>query len=665
MEFLSKLYTFLILFNLFILSQQNHTINESIYDENPYKKNGEGYKCLDKLIDYRQKFSSVKSYILTDKNYANYLKQNKITILYIHSACTQESHDFIPYIKFIGDYYNAITDPDSPKFATMEISDDENNWNNQYNFRSTSYPILILNIKGRRGYMIYNNYHNVHGIITFITKYSNQNIIPMNNTNILQQMLTPQLTHLAIVAFNKKYIKTFERTSKGLSYVLFGDCTGQKLCEEKFGKDIYKYSDFALIKMTHIESDFEESPDNKRLLDKNKKPEIIPYNYTNFQNFKEFIYLNTMPKIFNFTGFNKDLMQATLVNTIIYVRGSQEKKSNEEISKILRKAIDLSNNKIKIGGILDPLNNSNEETLMNYFRLELEDYSVYGNVVIEKYINKERDLYRINIHQVNKDKAITESNVLNFVKEFLEGKLKPELKSENRPKVHPKDNLRMVVGRTFENEITYNNDVAVVLCLLTMNLTNLRQHESLIDTLTMKLDALNTSLIFSFIDVGLNYMENLPKHNYTESPYYRYYYKNKSEGYDDFKGNYSNIEEIEEWIAVNFGKENGKGYDDLVRKYIQSVNEQMRIEEEAKKRKEAEFERDVEAGNLTSFEMIMGDGSNEAINITEQKIQRILKKKIEAEKRKRKEEELKNKTNEYYEKVLKEQQEKNKQETDL
>jgi hypothetical protein len=241
--------------------------------------------------------------------------------------------------------------------------------------------------------------------------------------------------------------------------------------------------------------------------------------------------------------------------------------------------------KIKTGGILDPTNNTNEETLMNVFRLELEDYSVYGNVVIQTFKNKEKELYRINIHQVNKDKGITETNLLNFAKEFNEGKLKPELRSENRPKLHPKDNLRMIVARTFEEEITYNNNVAVVLCLLTMNLTKLREHEKLIDLLTSKLDALNNSLIFGFLDVGLNYMENLPKYNSTATPYYRYYYKNKSEGYDDFKGNYSNIEEIEEWIAVNFGKENGEGFDELVRKYIQSVNEQIRLEELEKKEK--------------------------------------------------------------------------------
>ena len=642
MKFLYKLYLLLLLFYIFNFSEEGNNITNTT--DNPFKENGNGYKCREKLEEYRKKFSSVKSYILTDLNYKEYLKQNKITLLYIHSACTQESHDLIPTIKYVSDYYNQKTEPDSPKIATLEITDDEHNWDNQYYFRSMYYPIIVLSVKGTQGFVPYYGYYNAHSIITFLTKHSNDDIIPIDNKNILNQLLTPKLTYLSIISFNDKYMKIFKRLSKGLIYVLFGDCTNQKICEEKFDKNIYKYSDFALIKNTHIESDFEESPDNKKILEDNKKSEIIPYNFTNYQKFKEFIYLNAIPEVFNFTEFNRDLLAASLVTSIIYIRGREEKKTNSEISKILRKAINLDKNKIKIGGILDPLNNENEKSLMDHFSLELEDYSVYGNVIIQTLEKKDQNIYRINIHQIIKDKGINEKNLLEFVSEFNKGILKPELKSENRPKTHPKDNLRMIVARSFEEEITYNNNVAVVLCLLTMNLTNLRKYEDLIDLLTDKLDAINDTLIFGFMDIGFNYMKDLPKYNPTKTPYYRYYYKNKSEGYDDFKGNYSNIKEIEEWIAVNYGKENGEGFDDLIRKYIKSVDEQMKAEEEEKKRKEAEFERDVEAGNVTSFEMILGDGSNEAINVTEKKIKRILEKKMEAERKKREEEQLKNKT---------------------
>ena len=66
-----------------------------------------------------------------------------------------------------------------------------------------------------------------------------------------------------------------------------------------------------------------------------------------------------------------------------------------------------------------------------------------------------------------------------------------------------------------------------------------------------------------------------------------------------------------------------------------------------KKKKEEEFERDVEAGNVTNFEFVLGDGNSETINITEQRIQKILQKKIEAEKKKKlKESKLNNKTKE-------------------
>ena len=71
----------------------------------------------------------------------------------------------------------------------------------------------------------------------------------------------------------------------------------------------------------------------------------------------------------------------------------------------------------------------------------------------------------------------------------------------------------------------------------------------------------------------------------------------------------------------------------------------MKEEEELKRKKELEFERDVEAGNVTNFEFVLGDGSSETINITEQKIQRILQKKMEAERRKKMEENYINQTN--------------------
>ena len=659
---LQKKYSIIIFVSLLILqniSFSQETPNNTFNNQKSLETNktefnikGNGAQCLEKLKNYRQKFSSVKSFILTDSNTKKYLSQNNITLIYIHSACTQESFDFIPIIKSVSEYYYNYKN-NSTIIATMDITDDENNINNQYNFRSLYYPIIILKVKGIKGFIPYTGYYNEQSIITFITKFMYKSeVIKLGNdnqsNNLLEQMTNSKYTYMSIFALNNKYINTFKKFSEGVNYVLFGDCTKSDICLKKFGDNIYKYSDFVLVKMTSKISDFENVNINydSHIL---SKPLYIPYNYSSYQELKEFIYLNAIPKIFNFTEFNKDLTIASLVYNIIYIKGRDEKKSDSEISKILEKALNLPNNKIKLASILDPIHNQNEESLMNNFRLEYEDYSLYGAVQIQKY---EKDsniiIYRMNLFELNEDKGIKEERLINFVKKFNEGKLNPELRSENRPKIHPKDNLRMIVAKTFDEEITYNYNQAVVLCLLTMNLTDLRKHEDLIDLLTMKLDALNDSLIFGFMDIGYNYMKDMPIYDLSKKPYYRYYYINKSLGYDDFKGNYNNIEEIEEWIAVNFGKENGEEYAEVIRKYIQSVNEQIKEEEEAKRKKEEEFERDVEAGNVTNFEFVLGEGDNEAINVTEQKIQKILKKKMEAEKRKNMEIERKKKMEENY-----------------
>ena len=107
MKFLiQKKYSIIIFVSLLILqniSFSQETPNNTFNNQKSLETNktefnikGNGAQCLEKLKNYRQKFSSVKSFILTDSNTKKYLSQNNITLIYIHSACTQESFDFIP-----------------------------------------------------------------------------------------------------------------------------------------------------------------------------------------------------------------------------------------------------------------------------------------------------------------------------------------------------------------------------------------------------------------------------------------------------------------------------------------------------------------------------------------------------------------------------------------
>ena len=198
---------FTILLSKFFCLEQNQSLNEidEIEENNDSEQRGYGYHCIEKHEEYRKKFSSVKSIILTDKNYKEILNRNKIVLLYIHSACTQESYNFIPIIKYISEYYyKRKDDPYSAKIATMEVSDDENNINNQYNFRSNYYPFILLKTNEEEGFIPYTGYYTAHSIFTFITKFENKNeIIQIKNKKILEHLFSPTLTYLSIIALIK------------------------------------------------------------------------------------------------------------------------------------------------------------------------------------------------------------------------------------------------------------------------------------------------------------------------------------------------------------------------------------------------------------------------------------------------------------------------------
>ena len=114
-------------------------------------------------------------------------------------------------------------------------------------------------------------------------------------------MTNSKYTFLSVFALNDKYMKIFKKLSLGLNYILCGDCINNSICLNKFGDNIYKYNDFVLVKMTQKISDFESDDLNKddKILE---SPLFIPYNYSNYQEFKEFIYIISVIKnliIFN------------------------------------------------------------------------------------------------------------------------------------------------------------------------------------------------------------------------------------------------------------------------------------------------------------------------------------------------------------------------------
>ena len=532
------------------------------------------------VSDYRKNFSEIKPIIITDKNYTEYMKSHPYTLLYFHSFYDQNSIDFLPTFKFINNYLNSNSTYNYSQYlpinvASIEYSDDESNSEIQSRYRLSTFPFFIIFSAYYQKYIQYTGYMNAQSIITFSMKAILDNILTLNSEKRLKQLLNPQLTYLSVFCMKSTFnFDDFYRASQYFKFALFADCIGQSVCNNYFNINEYKTSDIIIAKMNMCKNDF--ICGDIQIMEKNIKPFFILYNYTSYDEFIEFISLNIIPPIHNMTDFNYDLMTKNSLKTIIYIRGKNEKKSNQKISFILQKILKNKKNDIKWGSILDPINSSNDYEIVKSLSVEVEDYEQKGLLLMHysNKITKMKEIYRINMKEI---KELNDEIIFRFINEYNSGIIKRDIKSEITPKHHPKKNLRMVVGKTFDKEILRNNNKTIVLILLNLNVDNLHMIEDQIESLSIKFGIFNETIIFNFLDSELNEMPDMPKYDIFKQPYYRYYYKNKTKGYVDFKGkNVLDQSEVEDWIIYNYGKEYGIEHKYGMRMHIDGMTELLK-----------------------------------------------------------------------------------------
>ena len=572
------LFIYLLLFHTITSISGNNTNESSIIEDEEEIK-------LKNIISeyYRSFYSDIKPIILTDENYTNYLNSNPYTLIYLHSSIDNHSKNFIASFKFIHNYLN--TEKNSTTFlpirlVAIDLIDNDHNYEIQSLFRLSIFPYFIIYSSIYGSYIQYTGYMTAQSIITFCTKATLGNIITMNQENNLKNILNPQLTYMAILSLSNKFnFDEYFQASQDFKFVIFGDCIGQKKCLnylKNMGIDNYlniNNTDIILVKMSLCENDFICYNDINSL--KNKKPNFIPYDYKSYDDFIQFISLNVIPPIHNLTDFNYEVMKKSKFKTLLYIKGENEKKTNEEISYILEKIINDKKFDIKKGSILDPISSANDYETRKLFSIEVEDYKNNGLVIIhspDKILPNEYNIYRLN----NSNKEINEEIIIEFINMFNSGFIKKDIKSELIPEFHPKKNLRMVVGKTFEKEILNNYNKTNILILLTLNMKNLHVIEDQIESLTIKFSIYNESIIFNFLDPAVNEMPNMPKYDILEKPFYRYYYKNKKIKYIDFKSNSTDQSEVEDWIIYNYGNEYGIDHKYGMRMHVDGMTELLK-----------------------------------------------------------------------------------------
>ena len=573
-------FQYLLLIQSIISLPDNTTNNSSLIED---EETLEFQKTVSEY--YKLFYSDINPIILTDENYTNYIKSNPYTLIYIHSPIDIRSKNFIPTHKYIHNFFNKKNSSPNPlplKFVAIDLIDNENNEELQTLFRLNTFPFFIIYSSIYNSYIQYTGYMTAQSIITFCTKATMDNIITINKekNNLLQNLFNPELTYMGLLSISDRFnFDDYFRASQEMKFAIFGDCIGQKKCLEylhnlknKTKIDINN-TDIILIKNNLCENDF--ICDNNII---DKESLLIPYNYTTYDKFIELISLNIIPPLHNLTDFNYEITLKNNFKTIIYIKGIKENKSNKEISLILNKIIKEKKYEIQWGSILDPINSANDYESAKLFSVEVEDYYNKSLVIIysrNKLLKNEFNVYRLNNTNI---KEINEDIIANFIHEFNSGFIKKDIKSELIPKTHPKKNLRMVVGKTFNKEILENYNKTNVLILLTLNMNNLHTIEDQIESLTIKFIQYNKTLVFNFLDPALNEMPNMPNYNINEKPYYRYYFKNKTIKYKDFKGNSSDQSEIEDWIIENYAKEYGEDEKYAMRMHIEKMTELLKDE---------------------------------------------------------------------------------------
>ena len=609
-------FQYLLLIQSIISLPDNTTNNSSLIED---EETLEFQKTVSEY--YKLFYSDINPIILTDENYTNYIKSNPYTLIYIHSPIDIHSKNFIPTHKYIHNFFNTKNSSPNPlplKFVAIDLIDNENNEELQTLFRLNTFPFFIIYSSIYNSYIQYTGYMTAQSIITFCTKATMDNVITINKekNNLLQNLFNPELTYMGLLSISDRFnFDDYFRASQEMKFAIFGDCIGQKKCLEylhnlknKTKIDINN-TDIILIKNNLCENDF--ICDNNII---DKESLLIPYNYTTYDKFIELISLNIIPPLHNLTDFNYEITLKNNFKTIIYIKGIKENKSNKEISLILNKIIKEKKYEIQWGSILDPINSANDYESAKLFSVEVEDYYNKSLVIIysrNKLLKNEFNVYRLNNTNI---KEINEDIIANFIHEFNSGFIKKDIKSELIPTTHPKKNLRMVVGKTFNKEILENYNKTNVLILLTLNMNNLHTIEDQIESLTIKFIQYNKTLVFNFLDPALNEMPNMPNYNINEKPYYRYYFKNKTIKYKDFKGNSSDQSEIEDWIIENYAKEYGEDEKYAMRMHIEKMTELLKDENVFREmEKQQKFEQIKEEFGIRD-DIILDNNTNQNTN---------------------------------------------------
>ena len=466
---------------------------------------------------------------LTDENFTNFTESIPFTLLYFHSP--SECLDCQEINKEIAIANDLLTHLDTPRqIVHIDVSDSENTKKINKIFPVDNLPQILLYSSLMDKYLKFVGPYNSKGFFTFVTKNSaNSLVINITDSKDIKSFLSPLTTYMAVVNFNENITQNIRNVSSKIPFVLFGNCFSE-LCKQI----LLPKSDIQIVKT------FESG---------NSKESIISVNFTDNETLIKNIMFNSLPRVGNLSSFATEVIYSSFACSIIYVRAKNEKLENKEIEKILKSGIYLDNNiNITYGFILDPMDNNDDYSILKLFGFSVDDYENDSIIFIIKFdFDDQYEIYEM------KEKNKNDNNVKLFVESFLKGEIKKNLKSESIPFRQPSENVRIIVGKNFKEEIMERNNASFLLAFYSIGCKKCQILEQIIWNYSLTYEN-DTDIVFGITDFMANDIPNVNSSELYIEPIVRYYYKDKSKGYEDYKGEFT-VDSIKEWFSKFYNKE--------------------------------------------------------------------------------------------------------------
>jgi protein disulfide-isomerase A1 len=147
-------------------------------------------------------------------------------------------------------------------------------------------------------------------------------------------------------------------------------------------------------------------------------------------------------------------------------------------------------------------------------------------------------------------KEISKDNILTFINECNENKILPILDSENIPEENSETNLKLIVGKTFDNEII-NNDKNVLLFCLSENCKKCDFVGDIAENLSENYKD-NNELKFTVINIEKNKIRYVNEEDYKNVPSIFLFLKDKKKETIKYNGKFD-IKKLSKWMAVKIG----------------------------------------------------------------------------------------------------------------